>query len=105
MMLGRFAIFRRTAVALGIALLGATHAAAEGDGPYAFNEVQEFENNYARYKTNDGYVTNFDKELFPINPFGNDGKLYFRREKVPIAGTGGSRLEPGQTNLQLQFKF
>ena len=93
------------AAALGLLMLGATHAAAEGDSPYAFNEVQEFENNYAKYKTNDGYVTNFDKELFPINPFGNDGKLYFRREKVTTSGVGGARLEDGQTNLQLQFKF
>ena len=93
------------AAAIALPLLGALDALAEGDGPYAFNEVQEFENNYAKYKTNEGFVTNFDKELFPINPFGNDGKLYFRREKVPTAGTSGARLEDGETNLQLQFKF
>ena len=105
MMLQQMTRFAYVAAALGLPLLGATNAAAEGDGPYAFNEVQEFESNYAKYKSNDGLVTNFDKELFPINPFGNDGKLYFRRENVPIAGTGGARLEDGQTSLQLQFKF
>ena len=105
MMLGRITRFAWMAVALVFPVIGATNAAAEGDSPYAFNEVQEFENNYAKYKTNDGFVTNFDKELFPINPFGNDGKLYFRRKNVPIAGAGGSQREPGQTSIELQFKF
>jgi len=101
----RIAKITWAAAAIALPLIGALDALAEGDGPYTFNKNQEFDNNYAKYKNNEGLVTNFDKELFPINPFGNDGKLFFRREAVPTTGTGGARLEDGETSLQLQFKF
>ena len=73
---------------LVVLLTAVTPALAEGDAPFFSENRQDFDNNYAKYKSDQGFVTNFDKELFPINPFGNDGKLYFRRDRVPTTGTG-----------------
>ncbi|MGI9413987.1 MAG: hypothetical protein ACR2PM_09975 [Hyphomicrobiales bacterium] len=102
---GQTAKFTLAAAIFALPLIGAVEAAAEGDWPYNSGSSQDYENNYAKYKTNDGFVTNFDKELFPVNPFGNDGKLYFRDEEVRTSGTSGARLEDNKTSLQLQFKF
>jgi hypothetical protein len=82
-----------------------TFARAESDNFYTFeyDENRAYDQNSRRYNTNDGYITNFSSELFPLLP-DTDGRVYLRDETVRSQGTG-QRLDDGSTSLQIDFKF
>lgn len=76
---------------------------AEGDNFYEFDysDPDSFESGTRQYGTEDGYVTNFGPELFPLLPQ-TDGEVYLRSETVE---SRDRRLEDGRTTLQIDFNF
>ncbi len=77
---------------------------ADADTLYTFNNDLAFEQANQRYRSNDGYVTNFGSELAPLVPFADDGNLYLQRRDVVTPGSN-YRLQDGQTSIQLNFDF
>lgn len=82
-----------------------TLAHADSDNFYMFeyDETRTFEQNNQRYRSSDGYVTNFSSELFPLLP-DTDGQVFLRDEPVRSPGTG-QQLEDGRTTIQIDFEF
>ena len=88
-----------------VLLTAMTPALAEGDAPFFSENRQDFDNNYARYKGNNGYSTNFTNELLPLSTFDNDGGIKFQVREVERPGKGANAFERGRTGIQLDFNF
>ena len=83
-------------------LFAASVARAEGDWPYTFESNQEFDNNYAKYKRDNGYSTNL---LSQFGSFDDDGGLKFQGRRTARPGKGANEFEDARTGLQLDFNF
>lgn len=102
----RFRLQLTAGACLVSALAIASPAAADGDAPfYSSYDSQSFDNNYARYKNDQGTSTNFVNDLVPLSNFGDDGRLKFESRDVRTTGTSATQFEGAQTGLQLDFKF
>jgi hypothetical protein len=84
--------------------IGTVQVFAEGDSPFITNSSQDFDTNYARYKTNNT-STNFASEVLPLGPLRQDGGLKFEPRSFDRSGKGANDYERGRTSIQLDFKF